>query len=194
MSNRKTKKGKWGRNLIISKAVALLHAGNSYNEPCRPLLSTLISFYFFAKTADNFVLEQSEWGAARDTREHWAALHSAGIAMNSQGRLASSCCWNSYTVLWFLSRFRWITEEQEGDWTGGWNWRCKERPAKFWSICCAIIEPLVLTWLNAALSLDSHRLLYCAVTIISWHTWKRIFCFLIVHSTVSAHENPREEI
>lgn len=81
----------------------------------------------------------------------------------------------------------------EGDWMGGWNWRCKERPAKFWIICCAVIQPLVLTWLNAALPLGSHRLLYCVIIIISWHIWKSFFCFLIVSSIVYPHENPREE-
>lgn len=95
--------------------------------------------------------------------EPWAALHSTGIDMDSQSRLASSCYWNCYAVKWFLSRFCWITEEWEGDWMGGWSWRCKERPANFCSICCTTIEPLVLTWLNAALPLGSHRLLYCVI-------------------------------
>lgn len=37
---RKTKKAKWGRNPIVSKAVALLHTGSLYNKAHCPLLPT----------------------------------------------------------------------------------------------------------------------------------------------------------
>lgn len=127
------------------------------------------------------------------TRKHQAALPSTGTAMKSQGHLLDSCFWNGYVVKWFLSRFCWITEEWEGDWMRGWNWRCKERPAKFCSMCCMAIQPLCWQWLNTALPQGSHRLLYCVQIIISWHIWKDIIHFLIESSIVFPHENPREE-
>lgn len=160
MSSRNTTKRKWGRSPLISKLylslTQLIHTA-SHAVPFLPL--SLLSTHF--QSLHTTLFWSCESGELPGTR--MGALHSTGIDMDSQSRLASSCYWNCYAVKWFLSRFCWITEEWEGDWMGGWSWRCKERPANFCSICCTTIEPLVLTWLNAALPLGSHRLLYCVI-------------------------------